>query len=173
MTDRYRATDWGLGGRRGPSGGGDPLYPPGGGGGAPGGGAGGETSLSSIASPCSQTAPFFPARRRPGEPGSWRRRRCAVGSRVAAGPAPAGSGVQAPPVCPGPSGVQASCGQPHRLPGGPGGVSHGTGGVCPAPGGGPPHGRGPSGRLLRHHPRLPVRLRDRLAAEGPAPAHRT
>ena len=60
-------------------------------------------------------------------------------------------------VCPGSSGVQAQCGQPHRLPGGPGGVSHGTGGVCPAPGGGLPHGRGPSGRLLRHHPRLPVR----------------
>ncbi len=118
----------------------------------------GETSLSSIASPCSQTAPFFPARRRARCSGSWRRQ--------ALQPWASTAWRRAPPCrlwCPSSAGMSGAlwCPSPMRAtppsPGGPGGVSHGTGGVCPAPGGGLPHGRGPSGRLLRHHPRLPVR----------------
>ena len=159
MTELYRRQIGGLlEGRRGSTGGGDPPIPPGGGGGAPGGGAGGAAGFpSSTALPCSRTAPSSPAGRQGLCSGSWRR----------PGPPPwastvwrrgggsAGAGIQAPPVRPGATGVQAQCGQSHGFPRGSGGVSHGPGRICPASGGGPPDGGRPSGRLLRHHSCLP------------------
>ena len=144
--------------------------PPGGGGGAPGGGAGGgETSLSSIASPCSQTAPFFPARRRARCSGSWRRQALQPWASTAwrrAPPLPALVSKLRRYVR-GPLVSKPNAGNPT--------VSRRAGWCIPM---GPEEfarlqaeacrmGAGLLGRLLRHHPRLPVRPPGPPGGRGP------
>ncbi len=177
MTDRYRRQIGGAsGGRRGPSGGGDPSVPPqeaeavllaaeleGG------------TSLSSIASPCSQTAPFFRPGGGPGAPGAGGGRRCSRGLQLRGGGprpcrlwCPSSAGMSGVLWCPSP--MRATPPSPRRagwcIPWDRRSLPGSRREACRM-------GAGLLGGCCGTTPAYLSALRDRLAAEGLLPAHRT